>query len=128
MMDRANQAEMAVRIWVTFAIASGLVMGCGSSTPNPAAGELPTATQSLVTILTPEEGAVVNVPSVEVRGEALPGTVITLDDEIVVVDESGEFAVTLPLEEGPNAIQVVASDADGNEASFEWVVTYDPGS
>jgi len=119
---------MAVRIWVTFAIASGLVMGCGSSSPTPAAGELPTATQSLVRILTPEEGAVVNVPSVEVRGEASPGTVITFDDEILVVDESGEFAVTLPVEEGPNAIQVVASDAEGNEVSLELVVTYDPES
>lgn len=67
----------------------------------------------------------VNAPQVEITGQAAPGTVITFDDEIVIVDQSGQFAVTVPLDEGPNAIQMVASDAEGNETTFELTVTYD---
>jgi hypothetical protein len=79
-------------------------------------------------ILSPEDEAVVNVPEVEVIGEAEPETVITLNDEIVVVDESGTFSVTLLLDEGPNEIEVVASDLEGREISLELEVTYDPES
>jgi len=91
----------------------------------------PTPTRSTLTefrILSPEAEAVVNVPEVEVIGEAAPETVVTLNEAIVVVDESGTFSVTLLLDEGPNEIEIVASDLEGNELSFILEVTYDPES
>jgi hypothetical protein len=122
-------------------IFSWLLAACGGATPT--ASPNGTDSQGLILtsspappgsalaefrILSPQDEAVVNVPEVEVVGEAKPDTVITLNDEIVVVDQSGTFSVTLALEEGPNEIEVVASDPEGNEVSFELEVTYDPES
>jgi hypothetical protein len=56
------------------------------------------------------------------------GLVITINEDILLVDETGVFSATVPLEEGPNAIQIVASDAVGNEESLELIVTYEPES
>jgi hypothetical protein len=101
-----------------------------ATSPSPTS-TAPTPTRSALMefrILSPEDEAVVNVPEVEVVGEAEPETVITLNEEIVVVDESGTFSVTLPLDEGPNEIEIVASDLEGNELSLILEVTYDPES
>jgi hypothetical protein len=46
----------------------------------------------------------------------------------VLVDETGIFSITVPLEEGPNLIQIVASNVGGNEASIDLIVTYEPES
>jgi hypothetical protein len=117
--------------WMLISLAC-LLAACGGATPTPEASAVPivptAATLSGFRILSPAAEAVVNVPEVEVIGEAKPETVITLNDEIVVVDESGTFSVTLPLEEGLNVIEVVASDPQGHETSLELEVTYDPES
>jgi hypothetical protein len=116
-----------------------LLTACGNTSPEvstpegspPASPEpatlsvIPTPVAGLVTILSPEDGAVVNTPYVDVNGLAAPDTVLTLNDEILVVDQSGTFSLQLPLVEGPNQIQIVASDLDGNEVELELVVTYD---
>jgi hypothetical protein len=70
----------------------------------------------------------VNTAEITLVGQAAPGTIITFNDEIVIVDSSGEFNVIVPLIEGPNAIEIVASDPEGHETTAEWVVTYDPQS
>ena len=114
-----------------------LLTACGNTSPEvspPASPEqatlsvIPTPVAGLVTILSPVDGAVVNTPYVEVKGLAAPDTVLTLNDEILVVDQSGTFSLQLPLVEGPNQIQIVASDLDGNEVELELVVTYDVDS
>ena len=114
--------------WILISLAC-LLAACGGATPTPEASAVPTASAlSGFRILSPAAEAVVNVPEVEVVGEAKPETVITLNDEIVVVDASGTFSVTLPLEEGLNVIEVVASDPQGHETTLELEVTYDPES
>jgi len=106
-----------------------LLAACSGPTPTPAASPVPTTSAlSGFRILSPEAEAIVNVPEVEVVGEAQPETVITLNEEIVVVDESGTFSVILPLEDGPNEIEIVASDLEGHEVSLILEVTYDPES
>lgn len=96
--------------------------GSPASTARPAADVVP------LEILAPEDGAVVNVPQVEVRGTTAADAVLTLNDEIGVADENGAFAVVMPLVEGPNAIAIVVSDLDGNETRLELAVTYDPSA
>jgi hypothetical protein len=46
--------------------------------------------------------------------------------EIANVDQNGNFSVTVNLEEGPNLIEVVASDQLGNEKSSSIAVIYVP--
>lgn len=105
--------------------------GSVTETPAQLPSSAPTPTDSTLTefnILWPEDDTVVNEPEVEVVGEGEPETVVTLGDEIVVIDETGMFSVTLPLNEGLNEIEIVASDLEGNEVSFTLEVTYDPES
>ena len=58
-----------------------------------------------------------------VSGRAPAGTVLSINDEITVVDQSQAFAVWVPLDEYQNLIEIVASDDAGDEVSFMLTVT-----
>ena len=106
---------------------------CGGPTPVPAVSS-PTGEAIVipgkpqVVILSPSDDAVVNAPQVEIIGQTTPEVVLTFNDEIVVAGPDGAFTVTVPLDEGPNLVQMVASDAEGDETTFEMTVTYEPQS
>lgn len=77
-------------------------------------------------VLSPQDEEVVNAPQVEVIGSAPAGSVISVNDEILLVSDDGQFKTTVPLEEGPNLIEIVASDDSGNETFSILTVTYEP--
>jgi hypothetical protein len=87
-----------------------------------------TAGPLAVRISAPLDEAVVNAPQVAVTGQAAPETVISINNAILVVDASGAFSTTVPLQEGPNELDIEASDPAGNQASSRLMVTYDPSS
>ncbi len=69
--------------------------------------------------------AIVSQPSVEVRGTVSTDAVLTINDDIYVIS-AGAFTETVALQEGPNAIQITASDMSGNEVDEILTVTYQP--
>lgn len=77
-------------------------------------------------INTPADGAIVNAPQVTVAGSASPGAVVTVNDDIIVVGPDGQFLDNVALSEGPNVIEVIASNTSGSEESVELTVTYEP--
>ena len=79
-----------------------------------------------IQLLSPLDEAVLNTPEVDVTGTAPAGTVISVNEEIVLVGGDGSFKVTLPLEEGPNLIEIVASDINGGEVTQLLTVMYEP--
>ena len=99
-----------------------------------AAAARPSQTQSMVltsgplavTLTSPADEAVIDAPQVDVVGRAPADTVISINDTITVVEASGQFSVSVPLQEGPNELDVVASDRAGNQASSRLIVTYEP--
>lgn len=80
----------------------------------------------ILRLLYPQDGEVVNTPSIRLHGFAPPESVITINEEIFLVGPEGEFEIPLMLDEGPNVIEIVASDLLGNEESVVLVVTYQP--
>ena len=58
------------------------------------------------------------------KGEAPAGTVLTVNAQILVVDQTGSFNVEVPLEEGPNLVEVIASNAVGDIAEFLLTIYY----
>ena len=103
---------------IVFATALG---ACASATP------VPTADNPVgLVILSPEDGTTVNTASAEIKGTAPVDTVITIGEEIIVVDESGKFSFTVQLQQGDNEIQILASDADGNKVYKILTVDYVP--
>ncbi|MCH7746042.1 MAG: hypothetical protein IIC84_08220, partial [Chloroflexi bacterium] len=54
--------------------------------------------------------------------------VVSINDDLVDVDEAGFFKALVKLEEGPNIIEVVASVAGGEEEFVILTVFYLPES
>ena len=97
----------------------------GASQPAPV---VVTGGPLTLTIISPANEAVVNVPQVDVLGQAPAQAVVTINDNVVVVGATGEFSTTVPLQDGPNEIEVLASDPEGNQASTRLIVTFEaPG-
>jgi len=97
-----------------------------SPTPNVPPTAISAEAGLWLQVLSPLDETVVNAPQVDVLGSAPAGTVISVNDVILIVGADGQFKTTVPLEEGPNLIEIIASDADGNEASALLTVTYEP--
>lgn len=99
----------------------------GSTSVEPA--RTPSATQSPVTsgdverdadgflleVWEPLDGSVVSSTEVYVDGTTLPGAIVSVNGRVVDVDDSGGFTTVVRLDEGPNRIEVIASDAEGRE-------------
>ena len=91
-------------------------------TRTPAA--TPTSAGLVLTIQEPANESVVETATIAVRGRAAPEAVVSLDGRLLEVDFQGNFFTTVELEEGPNVIEIIASDLQGNTASVILSVIY----
>lgn len=94
-----------------------------SNTP-PVAGD-EEETPVALTVSAPAQNAVVRSASLTVRGKTAAHAEVFVNDEEAVADASGNFVVTLTLEEGENPIIIVVTDEVGNTAQAEMLVTYE---
>jgi hypothetical protein len=90
--------------------------------PTPAA---PTSEPLVLTITFPLDNAVAGEPQINLIGNVSRDAVLTVNNDIYVLP-SGDFTIPLTLDEGPNALEIVASDTDGNEVDLILTVTYQP--
>ena len=104
-------------------------------TPVPDAAPTPTATAALtpgegerlfIEIAEPADESVVSTETVAVRGSTTADAVVSVNGAVVEVDAQGSFEAIVTLEEGPNLIEVVASDLTGADESIDIVVVYIP--
>ncbi len=71
----------------------------------------------------PADQAMVATPDVTVAGSAVPGAVVSINDDIMLIGSGGQFLDHVPLAQGLNMIEVIASDTSGAEQSVELIVT-----
>ncbi len=64
--------------------------------------------------------------SIAVAGQSSPGAVVSVNAELADIDAEGNFRYTAHLDEGPNILEIVASDDSGKEASAVLRVIYEP--
>jgi len=100
-------------------------------TPPPTAEPIPTPTPTpepefFLTVTEPTDNSIINADKVEVKGRTTPGAIVSVNGELAEVDEGGNFTMMVVLEEGPNIIEVIASDLEGNEESRTLVIIYVP--
>ncbi len=108
----------------------------GAQTPSPTAtakptvSPMPTETVLFLEISQPTDEAQVSTSPILITGRTTPEAVVSLlvneEIEIANVDQNGNFSVNIYLEEGPNLVEVIASDQYGNENSVIIVVSYVP--
>lgn len=79
-----------------------------------------------IRLVSPQDEEIVHEPYVDVVGLAPAETVVTLNDEIAVAGTDGMFSARVPLEEGLNEIQCIASNLEGDEVAFSFLVVYEP--
>ena len=86
--------------------------------------ELDTSLPDLI-VLAPEEGLITNQTSLLVIGMSDPGAEVTVNGVAVDVAVDGTFNHPLVLEEGENAIVIIATDGVGNSRTETRNVTLD---
>jgi len=125
-MKRCLAATMVLVLSMVFAA------GCGGSespmtrpTTPGTPSEIP-AKGLFLTVTQPANESIINTDRVEVIGITAPGAVVSVNGNPTEVNEEGNFAVTVILEEGPNLVEVIASDVQGNQESHPLVLVYVP--
>ena len=104
-----------------------------TSTPTPTAPPAGAATLTpaeddrfFLEIAEPADESVISTGTVAVRGSTTVDAVVSVNGAVVEVDAQGSFEAIVTLEEGPNLIEVVASDLTGAGESVDIVVVYIP--
>ncbi len=98
-----------------------------TASPTPAATLTPDDAERLFLEITePQDESVVSTEAVVVQGTTAADAVVSVNGAVVEVDAQGAFEAIVTLEEGPNLIEVVASDLTGAEESRDIVVIYFP--
>jgi len=82
----------------------------------------------LLLITAPENESVVSSPELPLTGRTGPNAIVSIDGRSAPVDRYGYFSATIALNEGPNFIDVVATNDDGTTLSQVVAVIYRPAS
>ncbi len=83
-------------------------------------------TSPALQVTEPQDEITVNTSTVQVDGVTTADATVSVNGSLVDVGADGKFSTTVPLEQGPNSIEVVASDSQGNENSQVLTVIYAP--
>ena len=82
----------------------------------------------LLLITEPESESVVDSPQLPLSGRTGPNAIVSINGRSVPVDRFGYFSTTMLLVQGPNIIDVVATNDDGETLSQVIAVIYRPAS
>lgn len=96
------------------------------ATPVEEKNTVVTSNSIALAISSPANNITVTSSSLVVRGKTAPKAEVFVNDAETKADASGNFSVTLTLDEGENYILVVANDANGNFSEKELTITYTP--
>ncbi len=83
-------------------------------------------TPMTLSITSPTNGSTVTSSSVSVRGRTVPKADVFVNELEGKADASGNFAISVTLDEGENYFVVLANDEFGNAAEAELTVSYAP--
>lgn len=130
-MVSSGRVRQAAVLSTLLVVASGL-SGCFGESPTPTPTPIPSPTptpHAILIITSPDDGAVVRTPSVQVVGTAPPGVEIVLaislfGDRRTSADDKGDWVLTVDLEEGPNDFAFRIGDDDSTTKALR--VVYEP--
>lgn len=73
----------------------------------------------------PADGATLSTSTVTVEGQTQPGAVINVNDQVGTADDQGNFNIPISLDSGLNAIDVIATGANGKQGEVLIMVNVD---
>ncbi len=80
-----------------------------------------------LTLTSPADGAYVSNPDLLLRGTVEPTATVYLNGVRLGISGSTSFSIPAALSEGENALELLAVDMAGNEATVRFTVTLDTG-
>lgn len=89
------------------------------STPTPAA-------PFQIRLDAPRDGSTANASPLAVTGVTAPNALVSVNDVIGAADGEGRFDLLVPLQAGPNVLEVIASQPTGQQAFVIVTVMYQP--
>lgn len=78
----------------------------------------------LLLVTEPENESIVSVSTLRLAGRTGPNAIVSINGRSVPVDRFGYFSSAVTLDEGPNVIDVVATNDDGRTLSTVLAVIY----
>lgn len=101
-------------------------------TPRPLPTPLPAPTMQrqtetlLLEVSSPLGDTVLRNNLLQVAGRASPGASVSVNGRMTSRGEEGEFTIDVTLIEGPNLVEVIASDLSGGHKEAIFLVVYAP--
>jgi hypothetical protein len=89
------------------------------NTPTPAA-------TFQITLDAPRDGETTNTSPLLVSGVTVPNAIVSVNDVVSVANGEGRFDLLVPLQAGPNVLEVIASQPNGQQAFVIVTVMYQP--
>lgn len=86
--------------------------------------EMAAPPSSVLQITSPSDESSVTTATVQVTGRTRPGAIVSVNEAIAFADGGGSFRATVSLQPGPNELEVIATDMEGNSARTSITVTY----
>ncbi len=98
-------------------------------TPEPTPTPVPQITQSrdlLLQVSSPAGDLAVSSPQISVSGVTSPDATVSVNGQLATVEATGKFSINGPilLKEGPNLIEVIASDLAGGVRSQVYGIVF----
>jgi hypothetical protein len=96
--------------------------------PTPTPTPVPQPAELFVEVSEPRDNSVVGSAEVTVAGRSAPDATVSVNGQVADIDASGRFSSAEPvtLMEGPNLIEVIASDLAGGIETMVLTVVYIP--
>ncbi|MCR4278805.1 MAG: helix-turn-helix domain-containing protein [bacterium] len=78
-----------------------------------------------LTLVSPDENAVLHEPYVDIRGSTLPNVTVTVNGRRAVVERDGSFTMRFDLSRGPTTLSIEAKRRYGSSEIIVRQVTYE---
>ncbi len=98
--------------------------GCGQDGNGTDNGDEPEVGTVALTVSQPQNESTVYAADIVVKGQTETDAVLSVNGITVEVNQDGSFSTTVTLEEGPNSIEILASDFEGNEGRAILTIIY----
>ncbi|HTP08078.1 MAG TPA: hypothetical protein VMP08_07505 [Anaerolineae bacterium] len=95
--------------------------------PTLALPNTPTPSASFqIALDAPHDGESVNTSPLRVTGRTAPNAIVSVNDVVGVATGEGRFDLQVPLQAGPNVLEIIASEPNGQQTFVIVTVMYQP--
>jgi hypothetical protein len=95
--------------------------------PTLAVPSTPTPVANFPLVLAaPREGDIISASPLLVSGVTVPNAIVSVNDVVGMANGEGRFDLSVPLQAGPNVLEVIASQPNGQQTFVIVTVMYQP--